>query len=95
MFITCSGIFDQFLYLFQEFRPKIDTLKNGTSRIGLYGSPPGQRINSGSVRLILRIFLPRDLCGTLVIPNLTKYVKTPDPPDFHAKSGAKKSENYL
>ena len=40
MFITCSGIFYQFLYPVQEFRLKIDTLKKGTSRIGLYGSAP-------------------------------------------------------
>ena len=32
--------FYQFLYPVQEFRLKIDTLKNGTSCIGLYGSAP-------------------------------------------------------
>ena len=32
--------FYQFLYPVQEFRLKIDILKNGTSRICLYGSPP-------------------------------------------------------
>ena len=40
MFITCLGIFDQFSYPDQEFRLKTDTLKNGTSRICLYGSAP-------------------------------------------------------
>ena len=39
--MTCLGIFDQLLYPVQEFRWKIDTLKNGTFRICLYGSAPG------------------------------------------------------
>ena len=38
--MTCLGIIDQSLYPVQEFRLKIDTLKNVTSRIGLYGSAP-------------------------------------------------------
>ena len=40
IFITCLETFDQFLYPVQEFRLKIDILKNGTSHIGLYGSAP-------------------------------------------------------
>ena len=41
--IACLGIFGQFLYPVQEFRLKNDTLKNGTSRIGLYGNAsPGR-----------------------------------------------------
>ena len=36
--ITCFGISEQFSYPVQEFMLKNDTLKNGTSRIGLYGS---------------------------------------------------------
>ena len=40
--VTHFGISDQFSYPVQEFMLKNDTLKNGTSRIGLYGSaPPG------------------------------------------------------
>ena len=44
--ITRFGISDQFSYPVQEFMLKNDTLKNGTSRIGLYGSapPPGLRL---------------------------------------------------
>ena len=38
--ITCLGIFDQFLYPIQEFTLKNDTLKNGTSHIGLHESAP-------------------------------------------------------
>ena len=36
--ITCFGISDQFSDPVQEFMLKNDTLKNGTSRIGLYES---------------------------------------------------------
>ena len=36
-------ISDQFSYPVQEFMLKNDTLKNGTSRIGLYGSAPRDR----------------------------------------------------
>ena len=40
--ITCLGISDQFSLTVQELMLKNDTLKNGTFRIGLYGSaPPG------------------------------------------------------
>ena len=38
--VTHFGISDQFSYPVQEFMLKNDTLKNGTSRIGLYGSAP-------------------------------------------------------
>ena len=33
--VACVGIFDQFLYPVQEFKLKIDTLQNGTSRVDL------------------------------------------------------------
>ena len=50
--MTRFGISDQFSYPVQEFTLKNDTLKNGTSHIGLYGTPPGQNNqisdNSGS-----------------------------------------------
>ena len=42
--MTCLGFFYQFLYPVQEFKLKIDILKNGTFRICLYGRvppPPG------------------------------------------------------
>ena len=39
IYITCLGIFHQFLYTNQEYRLNIGTLKNGTSSVGLYGSP--------------------------------------------------------
>ena len=41
--LTLFGISDQFSYLVQEFMLKNDTLKSGTSRIGLYGSAPPPR----------------------------------------------------
>ena len=37
--MTCFGISDQVSYPVQEFMLN-DTLKNGTSRVGLYGSAP-------------------------------------------------------
>ena len=40
MVINRFGIFYQFSYNVQEFMLKNDTLKSGTSRIGLYGSAP-------------------------------------------------------
>ena len=40
MIITRFGISDQFSYPVQEFMLINDTLKNGTSRTGLYGSAP-------------------------------------------------------
>ena len=44
--ITRLGISDQFSYLVQEFMLKNDTLENGTSRIGLYGSAPPREAKS-------------------------------------------------
>ena len=38
--ITRFGISDQFSCLVQEFMLRKDTLKNGTSRLGLYGAAP-------------------------------------------------------
>ena len=40
LFLFFFGISDQFSYPVQEFMLKNDTLNNGTSRIGLYGSAP-------------------------------------------------------
>ena len=39
--ITHLGILNQFLYPVQKFRLKIDTLKNGTSRMGVKGRGVG------------------------------------------------------
>ena len=44
--ISHFGISDQFSYLAQEFMLKNDTLKNGTSCIGLYGSAPPRASSS-------------------------------------------------
>ena len=38
--MTCFGISDQFSYSVREFMQKNDTLKIGTSHMGLYGSAP-------------------------------------------------------
>ena len=43
MFITRFGISDQFSYPVQEFMLTNDTLKNGMSRMDLYGSAPPSR----------------------------------------------------
>ena len=55
--MTCLGIFGKFLYLVQEFRLTSDTLKNGTSRVALYGSAPPRRA--------VLYWEQKDICGTV------------------------------
>ena len=65
--ITRFGISDQFSYPVQEFMLKNDTLKNGTSRIGLYGSaPPGLRLLGKTADHDQNVLLCDDFCAGIL-----------------------------
>ena len=55
--MTSFGISDQFSYPVQEFMLKNDTLKNGRSRIGLYGSAPRALFLGLILNFIIPIYL--------------------------------------